>query len=223
MILAPQTASKTARLLVVLLLHFLGLYCLVNRSPSYRQSLLAKSHATQLVFMTNPRPPIPRAESTPTNAPNKAKLASPTMSKARASTSIELSTVTVSEPMKASEVSASPSESKAPVTINRDIRSITQSLERDNRFDQQKIEAAKPPNQIAREYWQKKNHPYKDKWEELAHNIEKAGAPRGLQMETYQAWDGTQVTKLGDKCYKAPDPGRTYLQQAEARRVICPR
>ena len=93
----------------------------------------------------------------------------------------------------------------------------------DHLFAQQKIEAAKPPNQIAREYWQKQNNPYKDKWEELAHKIEKAGTPRGLQMETFKAADGTQITKLGDRCFKAPDPGRTYLHQAEARRVICPR
>ncbi|MBR7747669.1 hypothetical protein [Undibacterium baiyunense] len=108
-------------------------------------------------------------------------------------------------------------------TLNRDVKAISQSLERDLRFEQQKIEAAKPANQIAREYWQKQNYPYKDKWEELAHKIEKAGKPRGLQLETFQAADGTQITKLGNTCFKAPDPGRTYLNQAEARPVICPR
>ncbi len=107
--------------------------------------------------------------------------------------------------------------------LNRDVKAISQSLERDLRFEQQKIEAAKPANQIAREYWQKQNYPYKDKWEELAHKIEKAGKPRGLQLETFQAADGTQITKLGNTCFKAPDPGRTYLNQAEARPVICPR
>ncbi|WP_422995907.1 hypothetical protein [Undibacterium sp. Di24W] len=91
------------------------------------------------------------------------------------------------------------------------------------RFEKQKEEAAKPPNQIAREYWEKQNHPYKDKWEELAHKIEQAGVPRDPQVETFKAPDGTQITKIGDRCYKAPDPGRTYLHQAEARRVICTR
>ncbi len=114
-------------------------------------------------------------------------------------------------------------ESPPQPALNRDVKAISQSLERDLRFEQQKIEAAKPANQIAREYWQKQNYPYKDKWEELAHKIEKAGKPRGLQLETFQAADGTQITKLGNTCFKAPDPGRTYLNQAEARPVICPR
>ncbi|MFZ6800760.1 hypothetical protein ACO0KZ_13265 [Undibacterium sp. Di24W] len=107
--------------------------------------------------------------------------------------------------------------------IDRNVKQLTQQLERELRFEKQKEEAAKPPNQIAREYWEKQNHPYKDKWEELAHKIEQAGVPRDPQVETFKAPDGTQITKIGDRCYKAPDPGRTYLHQAEARRVICTR
>jgi hypothetical protein len=120
-------------------------------------------------------------------------------------------------------IANTPVEHSPNPTLNRDVNNISKLLERDLRFEQQKIEAGKPPNQIAREYWQKQKNPYKDKWEELAHKIEKAGTPRGLQMETFKAADGTQITKLGDRCFKAPDPGRTYLHQAEARRVICPR
>jgi hypothetical protein len=116
-------------------------------------------------------------------------------------------------------------ETAKPSTLplDRNVKQLTQQLERELRFEKQKEEAAKPPNQIAREYWEKQNHPYKDKWEELAHKIEKAGVPRDLQVETFKAWDGTQITKIGKTCYKAPDPGRTYLHQAEARQVICTR
>lgn len=107
--------------------------------------------------------------------------------------------------------------------LNRDVGRISQLLERDLRFEEQKLQAAKPPNQIVREYWEKQNHPYKDKWDELAHKIEKAGKPRDLQIETFKSWDGTQISKIDGRCYKAPDPGRTYLHQAEVRQVICPR
>lgn len=107
--------------------------------------------------------------------------------------------------------------------LNRDVGRISQLLERDLRFEEQKLQAAKPPNQIVREYWDKQNHPYKDKWDELAHKIEKAGKARDVQIETFKAWDGTQISKIEGRCYKAPDPGRTYLHQAEVRQVICPR
>ncbi len=107
--------------------------------------------------------------------------------------------------------------------LDRDVKRLTQQLERELRFDKQKEEAAKPPNQIAREYWEKQNHPYKDKWEELAHKIEQAGVPRDPKVETFKAPDGTQITKIGNRCYKSPDPGRTYLHQAEVRQVICTR
>lgn len=107
--------------------------------------------------------------------------------------------------------------------VDRDVRRISQLLERDLRFEEQKLQAAKPPNQIVREYWEKQNHPYKDKWDELAHKIEKAGKPRDLQIETFKSWDGTQISKIDGRCYKAPDPGRTYLHQEEVRQVICPR
>lgn len=119
-----------------------------------------------------------------------------------------------------------PSGSEIPVKspeLNRDVGRISQLLERDLRFDEQKLQAAKAPNQIVREYWDKQNHPYKDKWDELAHKIEKAGKPRDLQIETFKAVDGTQISKIDGRCYKAPDPGRTYLHQAEVRQVICPR
>lgn len=107
--------------------------------------------------------------------------------------------------------------------LNRDVGRISQLLERDLRFDEQKLQAAKAPNQIVREYWDKQNRPYKDKWDELAHKIEKAGKPRDLQIETFKAMDGTQISKIDGRCYKAPDPGRTYLHQEEVRQVICPR
>ena len=50
-------------------------------------------------------------------------------------------------------IATASAESSPNAPVSRDLNNITKSLERDLRFEQQKIEAAKPPNQIAREYW----------------------------------------------------------------------
>lgn len=118
---------------------------------------------------------------------------------------------------------SAPVTTEAPKPILRNIAALSAALARESKFEQDKIQAAKPPNQLVREYWEAHNHPYKDKWDELAQKVEKAGKPRGITMETYTTWDGTQITKINGVCYKAPDPGRTYLHQPEARPVICPR
>ncbi len=107
--------------------------------------------------------------------------------------------------------------------INRDVKALTKGLEREWAQDERKAQAAKPPNQLVREYWEKQNYPYKDKWDELASKIEKAGVARGPQEESYTLSDGSRITKINGNCYKAPDPGRTYLAQPEVRRVFCPR
>ena len=107
--------------------------------------------------------------------------------------------------------------------INRDVKKLTKDLEREWSQEERKQQAAKPPNQLVREYWEKQNHPYQDKWDALAHKIEKAGIARGPQEESYTLDDGSRITKINGVCYKAPDPGRTYLVQPEVRKVFCPR
>ncbi len=107
--------------------------------------------------------------------------------------------------------------------INRDVKKLTKDLEREWGQEERKQQAAKPPNQLVREYWEKQNHPYQDKWDALANKIEKAGIARGPQEESYTLDDGSRITKINGVCYKAPDPGRTYLAQPEVRRVFCPR
>ncbi|MBC3881030.1 hypothetical protein H8K35_01060 [Undibacterium sp. LX40W] len=107
--------------------------------------------------------------------------------------------------------------------INRDVKALTQNLEREWAQEERKEQAAKPPNQLVREYWEKQNQPYRDKWDALANKIEKAGVVRGPQEESYTLDDGSRITKINGICYKAPDPGRSYLAQAEVRRVFCPR
>lgn len=107
--------------------------------------------------------------------------------------------------------------------IDHHIPELTKQLERDLAQEERKNEAAKPPNQLVREYWEKQNHPYQTKWQALAANIEKAAVPRGTQEESYTLDDGSRITKINGVCYKAPDPGREYLGQAEVRRVFCPR
>lgn len=121
--------------------------------------------------------------------------------------------------------SETPSEEVKPENpiLNRDIKALTKSLEREWTQEERNIQAAKPPNQLVREYWEKQNNPYKDKWDALANKIEKAGVARGPQEESYTLDDGSRIIKLNGVCYKAPDPGRTYLNQPEVRRVFCPR
>lgn len=112
---------------------------------------------------------------------------------------------------------------KTRSTIDHHIPELTKQLERELAQEERKAEAAKPPNQLVREYWEKQNHPYQTKWQALAANIEKAAVPRGTQEESYTLDDGSRITKINGVCYKAPDPGREYLGQAEVRRVFCPR
>ncbi|WMW81464.1 hypothetical protein RF679_04080 [Undibacterium cyanobacteriorum] len=112
---------------------------------------------------------------------------------------------------------------KTRSSIDHHIPELTKQLERELAQEERKNEAAKPPNQLVREYWEKQNHPYQTKWQALAANIEKAAVPRGTQEESYTLDDGSRITKFNGVCYKAPDPGREYLGQAEVRRVFCPR
>lgn len=226
-----QTRSKTLRLLFVLILHLAGLYSLMlnssNRSnPGSTSERLDKSNPMSIVFIKTQVVKIqkPEKDSSITNKQtNHPQLSKQNQVKKNQPEAISVSPIEATSTVADPTIANTPVENSPNANLNRDVNTISKLLERDLRFEQQKIEAAKPPNQIAREYWQKQNNPYKDKWEELAHKIEKAGTPRGLQMETFKAADGTQITKLGERCFKAPDPGRTYLHQAEARRVICPR
>lgn len=114
-------------------------------------------------------------------------------------------------------------ESVPVPAINRNIKAITQVMEKELATEKEIEKRNKPANQIVREYWEAQNHPYKDKWDKLAHKIEEAGVPRGDVIETYTLNDGTRITKKNGKCYKAPDPGREYLHQAEIRQVFCTR
>jgi hypothetical protein len=226
-----QTRSKTLRLLFVLVLHLAGLYgFMLNSSsrslPGTTSERLDKSTPMSIVFIKTPVVKIqkPEKDNSVTNKQtNHPQLSKKNQVKQNQLEAISVPPTDAQKPAVDTAIANEPPENSTKASLNRDVNAISKLMERDLRFEQQKIEAAKPPNQIAREYWQKQNNPYKDKWEELAHKIEKAGTPRGLQMETFKAVDGTQITKLGDRCFKAPDPGRTYLHQAEARRVICPR
>lgn len=121
------------------------------------------------------------------------------------------------------QVAADQLTTEKPKAIEHNIAAITKLLERELAQDERKAEAAKPPNQLVREYWEKQNHPYQDKWQELSAKIEKAAVARGPQEESYTLDDGSRITKINGACYKAPDPGRAYLGQAEVRRVFCPR
>ena len=128
------------------------------------------------------------------------------------------------EPQKATaSASVEQPTTDKPKAIEHNIAAITKLLERELAQDERKAEAAKPPNQLVREYWEKQNHPYQDKWQELSAKIEKAAVARGPQEESYTLDDGSRITKINGACYKAPDPGRAYLGQAEVRRVFCPR
>jgi len=232
--LRSQTSSKSLRILIVLILHLAILYSLMlsssNRSnrlnPSPVSNRLDKYQPMSLVFIKLPVVKIQQPEkdnSTNNKQKNNSQLSKQSQLKKNPPEAISAQSTDASNTLADPAIANVPVENSPNAPVNRNLNSITKSLERDLRFEQQKIEAAKPPNQIAREYWQKQNYPYKDKWEELAHKIEKAGKPRGLQMETFKAADGTQITKIGNSCFKTPDPGRTYLHQAEARPVICPR
>jgi hypothetical protein len=201
----------------ILLLHLCVLFVLFIVDEPIRKLSKNPRTSTQIVFLSAMKPALPLVRENRTQ-PKLVSLPKP-------ATTPKTSAISIT--------SNSPAVNSLPITpetampstqaLDRNVKQLTQQLERELRFEKQKEEAAKPPNQIAREYWEKQNHPYKDKWEELAHKIEKAGVPRDAQVETFKAPDGTQITKIGDRCYKAPDPGRTYLHQAEARRVICTR
>jgi len=231
MLFRSQTRSKTLRFLFVLILHLAGLYgFMLNSSSRSNTSSTSErfdqSETISIVFIKTPAVKIQKSKKD--NKLTNQQTHHPQLSKKNQVKQNRIEAISVppadaQKPVVDTAIANIPAENSPNTTLNRDVSNISKLLERDLRFAQQKIEAAKPPNQIAREYWQKQNNPYKDKWEELAHKIEKAGTPRGLQMETFKAADGTQITKLGDRCFKAPDPGRTYLHQAEARRVICPR
>lgn len=219
-----QLRSTLLRLSIVLMLHLACLYSIIkaptwkNISDEQSSNLNQHKQKMSIVFIKSPRTPLELKHKQQNKQENIGNPKHAVTIKRPLSSSIHLQANQTSKVNDELDV-----ESPPPPKLNRDVKAISQSLERDLRFEQQKIEAAKPANQIAREYWQKQNYPFKDKWEELAHKIEKAGKPRGLQLETFQAADGTQITKLGNTCFKAPDPGRTYLNQAEARPVICPR
>nr|WP_314858190.1 hypothetical protein [uncultured Undibacterium sp.] len=206
----------------ILLLHLVVLFVIfivdeplqgINKSPR---------NSTQLVFLSAMKPVLPPVIENRTQPKLDRHPKSATTPRTSAISITSNSPAVNSVPVIPQPITP---ETAAPTVLplDRNVKQLTQQLERELRFEKQKEEAAKPPNQIAREYWEKQNRPYKDKWEELAHKIEKAGVPRDPQMETFKAPDGTQITKVGDRCYKAPDPGRTYLHQAEARRVICSR
>jgi hypothetical protein len=219
MVFDTQFRSTLIRILIVLMIHLACLYSIINASDWSRLSSKQSSNLNQpeqqmsIVFIKSPS----------TRLELKTKKENTGNTKRHVTIKPSLTAILSQANQTSKATDELKVESPPQPALNRDVKAISQSLERDLRFEQQKIEAAKPANQIAREYWQKQNYPYKDKWEELAHKIEKAGKPRGLQLETFQAADGTQITKLGNTCFKAPDPGKTYLNQAEARPVICPR
>ncbi|MBI3712797.1 MAG: hypothetical protein HY253_07520 [Burkholderiales bacterium] len=194
---------------LIFALHILILFALLKTIQSRPHSNVHASRSTQLVFLF---PPLIKARQI-NRLPHQAR-----------QQNIKPRIVHIQEAYTPIVLEAqSPLAPEEKPIIKRDIASISAALARESKFEQDKIQAAKPSNQLVREYWEAQNHPYKDKWDELAHKIEKAGVARGVQMETYTASDGTQITKLNGVCYKAPDPGRTYLHQAEARPVICPR
>jgi hypothetical protein len=206
----------------ILLLHLCVLFALFIVDEPIRNLNKSPRKSTHVVFLSAMKTALPLVAENRAQ-PKLASLPKPATTPRNSAISITRDSPAVI-PLSVTPEPISP-ETVKPSTqpLDRNVKQLTQQLERELRFEKQKEEAAKPPNQIAREYWEKQNHPYKDKWEELAHKIEKAGVPRDPQVETFKAPDGTQITKIGDRCYKAPDPGRTYLHQAEARRVICTR
>jgi len=219
-----------ALFIAILLLHLCVLWAIdlpVQDIPKNTRS------ATHLVFLSTTTPvpppalqhratPKPDQNQKPTSATQKPKTSDLIIENKNNSPVANSAPVPVPAPV-AAEPITSTNTTPSALPLDRDVKRLTQQLERELRCDKQKEEAAKPPNQIAREYWEKQNHPYKDKWEELAHKIEQAGVPRDPKVETFKAPDGTQITKIGNRCYKSPDPGRTYLHQAEVRQVICTR
>lgn len=217
---SPAQQRNPALFITILLLHLCVLLVLDMPVQSIRNN---KQNSTHLIFLSATKPVLPpvmqnRTTPKPSQNPKTASVPSKTSAISMTSNAPTINAI----PVTPEPITPETATSGTP-PLDRNIKQLTQQLERELRFEKQKEEAAKPPNQIAREYWEKQNHPYKDKWEELAHKIEKAGVPRDPQVETFKAPDGTQITKIGDRCYKAPDPGRTYLHQAEARRVICTR
>ncbi len=218
-----QSVPATHRSILISLvigLHVLLFFTLIkdtlapphSKSPLYRRS--------DLIFLAHPAV-LPQA--LPQTSPRAVKPASSTQDQTRPRKVPAYRTISpeISAPPLATSDALPQAEQKP--AIQRDIATISAALARESRFEQDKIQAAKPPNQLVREYWEAQRHPYKDKWDELAQKMEKAGVARGVKMETYTSWDGTQITKIDGTCYKAPDPGRTYLRQPEVRKVICPR
>ena len=224
-----RTRRSPALLIAILLLH-LGALLIMNAASPHRSKSARNSerNSRHIVFLTTtPLTRLPVVEHSKQLKPDqnhKPQLAPPKTSITHIATSdpVVKPIATASVPEKPEPTTPTTITPSAP-PLDRNVKELTQQLERELRFEKQKEEAAKPPNQIAREYWDKQNHPYKNKWEALAHKIEKAGVPRDPQIETFKAPDGTQITKIGNRCYKAPDPGRTYLHQAEVREVICTR
>lgn len=206
----------------ILLLHLCVLFVLFTVDEPLQSISKSPRNSTLLVFLSAMKPVLPKARENPTQ-PKLEPLPKPATTPRTSTISITSNSPAVNSVPVTPESITPQTNAPSTLPLDRNVKQLTQQLERELRFEKQKEEAAKPPNQIAREYWEKQNRPYKDKWEELAHKIEKAGVPRDPQVETFKAWDGTQITKIGDRCYKAPDPGRTYLHQAEARRVICTR
>ncbi len=203
--------TKHATLLILVGMAHLLLLWQVRLNHNNPTAQLNQDRQTSIIFIPNtvPKQIIPQAAS---KVPNKIQ---------------EQHRIKVSKLVSAPKTQKSQTQSEEvkpdnPI-LNRDIKALTQSLEREWTQEQRNIQAAKPPNQLVREYWEKQNNPYKNKWDALASKIEKAGVARGPQEESYTLEDGSRITKLNGICYKAPDPGRTYLNQPEARPVICPR
>lgn len=203
--------TKHAMLLILVGIAHLLLLWQVRLNHSNPTAQLNQDRQTSIIFIPNtvPKQIIPQAAS---KVPNKIQ---------------EQHRIKVSKLVNAPKTQKSQTQSEEvkpdnPI-LNRDIKALTQSLEREWTQEERNIQAAKPPNQLVREYWEKQNNPYKDKWDALANKIEKAGVARGPQEESYTLDDGSRITKLNGVCYKAPDPGRTYLNKPEVRRVFCPR
>jgi hypothetical protein len=199
----PTQSRRPLFFIAVLIMHVLCLRLLLGnmskettRPVSTMQTFFLKHEFVKQA----PRSPVVVTKKTPAIAPKLAQSPSPLKQNQASIPSI-----------------APPSEipiSTATSAINRDIHAITKNLERDILNDKEIERLNKKPNQIVSERWAK---------EQKQHLEEESGVVGEKGSGSYNLPDGSRITKVNGKCYKAPDPGREYLHQSSVRRVFCTR
>ncbi|MBY0574003.1 MAG: hypothetical protein K2P84_10005 [Undibacterium sp.] len=191
--------------LLVLILHLLGLYFALRQLPSHR---IFSNKTMQVALLLAPTKNLPALEAIKQKAkvtPQKTASIRAFVSPSRPENKLENKPVP-------SSITETLSSHDTP--IKRDIKSLTMDLEANIKRENQTLSAARAPNTILRE---------RLATEQKIHAEENASVVGESGSGSYNLADGSRITKVNGKCYKAPDPGREYLHQPPVRRVFCTR